>query len=62
MPCSKKFINTEIGKDYPTPIVDNKESSKVSRDKIWNVKKANDSKYLSKPILKKPTSSKIKNS
>ena len=58
----QKFINTEIGKDYPKPIIDNKISSKISRDKIWNVKKSNDSKYLSKQILKKHTSSKIKNS
>ena len=56
----QKFINTEIGKDYPKPIIDNKISSKISRDKIWNVKKSNDSKYLSKQILKKHTSSKIK--
>ncbi len=58
----QKFINTEIGKDYPKPIIDNKISSKISRDKIWNVKKSNDSEYLSKQILKKHTSSKIKNS
>ncbi len=58
----QKFINTEIGKDYPSPIVDNKKSSKISRDKIWSVKKSNESKYLSKQILKKHTSNKQKNS
>ena len=58
----QKFINTEIGKDYPSPIVDNKKSSKISRDKVWSVKKSNESKYLSKQILKKHTSNKQKNS
>ena len=43
-----KFINTTIGKDYPTPIVDNSKSSKIARDKIWEVKKSGTSKIMSK--------------
>ena len=40
----QKFINTTIGKDYPNPIVDNGKSSKIARDKIWEVKKSENSK------------------
>jgi deoxyribodipyrimidine photo-lyase len=33
------FCGVTIGKDYPLPIVDLKESSKMARDKIWGHKK-----------------------
>ncbi|MGY5351991.1 FAD-binding domain-containing protein [Wenyingzhuangia sp. IMCC45533] len=33
------FCGVEIGKDYPMPIVDLKESASKARDKIWNHKK-----------------------
>ena len=35
----QKFINVTIGKDYPNPIVDNSKSSKIARDRIWEIKK-----------------------
>ena len=47
----QKFINTSIGKDYPTPIVDNSKSSKIARDIIWKVKKSENSKIISKNVL-----------
>jgi len=33
------FCETIIGKDYPLPIVDLQESSRIARDKIWGHKK-----------------------
>ena len=33
------FCGVEIGKDYPLPIVDLKESSSEARDKIWGHRK-----------------------
>lgn len=33
------FCNVFLGKDYPAPIVDLKESAKAARDKIWGHKK-----------------------
>ncbi len=33
------FYDVNIGKDYPKPIVDLKESAKMARDKIWGHKK-----------------------
>ena len=52
----QKFINTTIGKDYPNPIVDNSKSSKIARDKIWEVKKSGTSKIMSKNVLKRHVS------
>ncbi|MFK7774665.1 MAG: deoxyribodipyrimidine photo-lyase/cryptochrome family protein [Saprospiraceae bacterium] len=31
----QQFYNFELGKDYPKPIVDLKETAKMARDKIW---------------------------
>ena len=52
----QKFINTTIGKDYPNPIVDNSKSSKIARDKIWEVKKSGTSKIMSKNVLNRHVS------
>ncbi len=38
-PMEQTFCGIEIGKDYPLPIVDLKQSSKIARDKIWGHKK-----------------------
>ena len=52
----QKGINLEIGKDYPSPIVDNQLSTKIARDKIWNVKKSTEAKIVSAEVLKKHAS------
>ena len=52
----QKGINIEIGKDYPSPIVDNQLSTKIARDKIWNIKKSTEAKIISAKILKKHAS------
>ena len=52
----QKGINLEIGKDYPSPIVDNQLSTKIARDKIWNVKKSIEAKIISAEVLKKHAS------
>ena len=52
----QKGINLEIGKDYPSPIVDNQLSTKIARDKIWNVKKSMEAKIISAEVLKKHAS------
>ena len=45
-----------LGKHYPLPIVDNHETTKVARDKIWKVKKSNQAQELSKLIVQKHAS------
>ena len=52
----QKGINIEIGKDYPSPIVDNQLSTKIARDKIWNIKKSTEAKIISAKVLKKHAS------
>ena len=52
----QKGINLEIGKDYPLPLVDNQLSTKIARDKIWNVKKSIEAKIVSAEVLKKHAS------
>ena len=52
----QKGINIEIGKDYPSPIVDNQLSTKIARDKIWNIKKSTEAKIISAEVLKKHAS------
>ena len=52
----QKSLNIDIGKDYPLQIVDNKSSTKLAKDKIWNIKKSENAKILSKEILEKHAS------
>ena len=52
----QKGINLEIGKDYPSPIVDNKISTKIAKEKIWNVKKTTEAKIISAEVLNKHAS------
>ena len=52
----QKGINLEIGKDYPSPIVDNKISTKIAKEKIWNVKKTTEAKIISAEVLSKHAS------
>ncbi|WP_425390516.1 deoxyribodipyrimidine photo-lyase/cryptochrome family protein [Ekhidna sp.] len=49
------FCGTQIGKDYPEPIVDLKESGKHARNKIWGHRKNQAVKEDSKRILAKHT-------
>ena len=52
----EKSLGIEIGKDYPSPIVDNKKTSIFARDKIWSIKKSKNAKFLSTKILSKHVS------
>jgi hypothetical protein len=45
-----------LGKDYPLPIVNNQETTKIAKDKIWKVKKSNQARELSKLIVQKHAS------
>ena len=46
------FYNFKIGKDYPSPIIDIKVTSKKAKDKIWTHLKNNKVKQEKKRILK----------
>tara|TARA_Y100001970_G_scaffold294118_1_gene447090 strand:- start:7390 stop:8844 length:1455 start_codon:yes stop_codon:yes gene_type:complete len=52
----QKSINFDLGKDYPLPIVNNQETTRLARDKIWKVKKSDQARELSKLIVKKHAS------
>ena len=52
----QKSINFELGKDYPLPVVDNYETTRLAKDRIWKVKKSNQAKELSKLIVEKHAS------
>ena len=51
-PLESKFLDFEIGVDYPRPIVDLEISSKKARDKIWGHMKNEKVKSEKKRILK----------
>ena len=46
------FYNFKIGKDYPSPIIDIKVTSRKAKDKIWGHLKNNKVKQEKKRILK----------
>ena len=52
----QKGLNLELGKDYPSPIVDNKISTTIAKEKIWNIKKTAEAKIISAEVLKKHAS------
>ena len=52
----QKSINFELGKDYPLAIVNNHETTRLAKDRIWRVKKSNEAKELSKLIVQKHAS------
>ena len=52
----QKSINFKLGKDYPLPIVNNLETTKLAKDRIWKVKKSNEAQELSKLIVQKHAS------
>ena len=54
----QKDLDLEIGKHYPHPIVDHHSSSKIARDKIWQIKKTEEAKFNAKKILEKHASAK----
>jgi deoxyribodipyrimidine photo-lyase len=54
----QKGLGIEIGKHYPNPIVDHHSSSKIARDKIWQIKKTAEAKFNAKKILEKHASAK----
>ena len=54
----QKGLGIEIGKHYPNPIVDHHISSKIARDKIWQIKKTAEAKFNAKKILEKHASAK----
>ena len=54
----QKDLDLEIGKHYPHPIVDHHSSSKIARDKIWQIKKTDEAKFNAQKILQKHASAK----
>ena len=54
----QKGLGIEIGKHYPNPIVEHHSSSKIARDKIWQIKKTAEAKFNAKKILEKHASAK----
>ncbi|WP_440694526.1 deoxyribodipyrimidine photo-lyase/cryptochrome family protein [Candidatus Pelagibacter sp. HIMB109] len=54
----QKDLDLEIGKHYPHPIVDHHSSSKIARDKIWQIKKTDEAKFNAQKILRKHASAK----
>jgi len=49
------FNNFTLGKDYPLPIVDLKETRKKASDVLWSMRKSNSVKKESLRILKRHT-------
>ncbi|RZO89612.1 MAG: deoxyribodipyrimidine photo-lyase/cryptochrome family protein [alpha proteobacterium HIMB114] len=56
----QKDLDLEIGKHYPHPIVDHHSSSKIARDKIWQIKKTDEAKFNAQKILQKHASAKAR--
>ncbi len=54
-PMDQQFYNVEIGKDYPAPIVDEKEAVKKGRDFIWALQEDPDVKSNIFEVLHKFT-------
>ena len=51
----QQFCNTYIGKDYPLPIINIKETGKRAGDVLWNLKENSLVKKESYRILKRHT-------
>ncbi len=47
----QQFYNCEIGKDYPSPIVDIEETRKYASDVVWSFKKRADVKEAGKKLI-----------
>jgi deoxyribodipyrimidine photo-lyase len=52
----QQFYNCEIGKDYPSPIVNIEETRKYASDIVWSFRKKDEVKQEGKRILKKHVS------
>jgi deoxyribodipyrimidine photo-lyase len=52
----QQFYNCIIGKDYPSPIVNNEETRKYASDIVWSFRKKDEVKEEGKRILKKHVS------
>lgn len=50
-PMEQSFYNCHIGRDYPKPIVDAKESAKAAKEALWAIKQSPEAKEESKRIL-----------
>ncbi len=53
LPLDAQFLNFDLEKDYFKPIIDLKTSARKASDSLWEVKKSDESKTLSKRILAK---------
>lgn len=54
-PLEQAFLGFEIGKDYPKPVVEIKSTAKISRDKLWEVRKTDEALIQAKRILQQHT-------
>ena len=59
-PMDQAFYNVRIGKDYPLPIVNEKEAGKAGRDFIWKMQKDPDVKKHIPEVLAKFTNQRQK--
>ena len=50
-PMEEMMLNFQLGRDYPYPIVDIKDTSKQSRDRLWSWRKRDDVQRESQRIL-----------
>jgi deoxyribodipyrimidine photo-lyase len=53
----QSLYGVEIGKDYPSPIIDLEETRKAASDVIWRMKKSPEAKTEAGRILKKHVNS-----
>jgi len=47
------MLNFQLGRDYPYPIVDIKDTSKQSRDRLWSWRKRDDVQRENQRILRR---------
>ena len=57
-PIEKAGLDFWHSNKYPDPIVNNSETARTAREKIWSIKKTNEAKELSKMVLAKHASMK----
>ncbi len=52
-PMEQQFYQCQLGRDYPTPIIDITETGKFARDLLWGFKKRLDTKKENQRIIRK---------
>ena len=60
-PIEELDLGITVGSKYPRPVVDNIETTRNARNRIWNIKKSNLSKSLATDVVNKHASNKKSN-